>query len=52
MSPTLLEGAIAVILLIVAWGIGSALTPYLLRRFRSRKNLPNRKDKPPRTIDI
>ena len=56
MTPTLLEGAIAIILLFIAWRIGSLLAPLILRRFKRRsssdKSPPDQKNKPPRIIDI
>jgi hypothetical protein len=57
MSPTLLEGAIAILLVWIAWRIGSLLGPRIIRRFRQRyprgqKAPPDRKDKPPYIIDI
>jgi hypothetical protein len=51
MSPTLLEGAIAVLLVWIAWRIGVLLTPWVIRRFRREPKPPNRKDKPPFIID-
>ena len=38
MSPTLLELAVAVILVIVAWQIGLAVAPSILRVLRSLKH--------------
>jgi hypothetical protein len=54
MTPTLLEGAIAVLLLWISWRIGSLLAPRIMRRFKGRsgKTPPDRKDKPPFIIDI
>jgi hypothetical protein len=37
MSPTLLEGAVIVILIIVAWQIGLAIAPSVLRWVRALK---------------
>jgi len=51
MSPTLLEGAIAVLLLWIAWRIGSLLAPRIMARFRQR-SAANKKNKTPPTIDI
>ena len=52
MSPTLLEGAIAVFLVWVAWRIGVLLTPWFIRRFRRPgQKPPDRKNKPPYIID-
>ena len=55
MSPTLLEGAIAILLLWIAWRIGSLLAPWIVRRFRDRRSAgkapPAPKNKPP-IIDI
>jgi hypothetical protein len=51
MSPTLLEGAIAVLLVWIAWRIGCLLAPRIVRRFRDRsprwQRPLNRKEKPP-----
>jgi hypothetical protein len=52
MSPTLLEGAIAILLVWIAWRIGVVLTRLILRRFRERRNPPEKKDKPPFIIDV
>jgi hypothetical protein len=53
MSPTLLEGTIAIFLLWSAWRIGVLLAPWVIRRFRQPgQKPPDRKDKPPHTIDI
>jgi hypothetical protein len=38
MSPTLLEGVIALILLVVAWQIGLALAPLIFRKWRFMKH--------------
>jgi hypothetical protein len=35
MSPTLLEFAVAIILIVVAWQIGIAVAPIIMRRLRS-----------------
>jgi hypothetical protein len=52
MSPTLLEGAIAILLVWIAWRIGVLLAPWVIRRFRPQgQKPPNRKDKPPYIID-
>jgi hypothetical protein len=37
MSPTLLELAVAIILIVVAWQIGLAIAPAILRWMRSLK---------------
>jgi hypothetical protein len=37
MSPTLLEGAVIIILIIVAWQIGLAIAPSVLRWVRALK---------------
>jgi len=37
MSPTLLEFAVAIILIVVAWQLGVAITPLILRWLRSLK---------------
>lgn len=37
MSPTLLEAVMAIILIIVAWQLGIALAPIILRELRSMK---------------
>jgi len=51
MTPTLLEGAIAILLVWIAWQIGSLLAPRIIRRFKGRsssgKTPPDRKNKPP-----
>ena len=54
MTPTLLEGAIAILLVWIAWQIGSLLAPRIMRRFKGRagKKTPDQKNKPPYTIDI
>jgi hypothetical protein len=53
MSPTLLEGAIAILLVWIAWRIGILLTPWFLHRFRgARQKPPGQKNKPPKFIDI
>ncbi len=36
MSPTWLEIAVAVVLLLLAWRIAVLLTPWILRRWRGR----------------
>ena len=55
MSFTLLEGVIAIVLIWIAWRIGSLLAPYVIYRMKSRrasrKFPPERKDKPPIIID-
>jgi len=51
MSPTLLEGAIAVVLVWIAWRIGSLLAPRIAGRFKRRPS-SDKKNKPPPTIDI
>jgi len=65
MSPTLLEGATAIILLWIAWRIGSLLAPRIIWRWRQRhtpghkwqkpekqSNPPDSENKPPFTVDI
>jgi hypothetical protein len=56
MSPTLLEGAIAVLLVWIAWRIGSLLYPWFVRRLRERRSArkppSDRENKPPYIIDI
>ena len=56
MSPTLLEGVIAILLVWIAWRIGSLLAPRIIRRFRVRsrrdKTSTDQKGKPPNIIDI
>jgi hypothetical protein len=37
MSPTLLEFAVAIILIVVAWQIGVAIAPMIMRWLRSLK---------------
>ncbi len=52
MSPTLMEGAIAVFLVLIAWRIGCLLAPWFVRRFRRPgPDRPDRKNKPPFIID-
>jgi hypothetical protein len=38
MSPTLLELAVAIILIVVAWQIGIAIAPAIIRGLRSLKD--------------
>jgi hypothetical protein len=38
MSPTLLELGVAIILIVVAWQIGVAIAPAIIRGLRSLKN--------------
>jgi hypothetical protein len=54
MTPTLMESAIAILLVWIAWQIGSLLAPRIMRRFKGRpgKKTPDEKNKPPYTIDI
>jgi hypothetical protein len=53
MSPTLLEGAIAILLVWIAWRIGILLTPWFIHRFRRARPRPSdQKNKPPNFIDI
>lgn len=51
MSPTLLEGATAILLLWIAWKIGSLLAPRIIRKLRQRYP-SDRKNKRPYIIDI
>jgi hypothetical protein len=51
MSPTLLEGVIAIFLVIIAWRIGVLLAPYIASRIKSRKKPRDPKD-PPHIIDV
>jgi hypothetical protein len=37
MSPTLLEAAIAVVLIVVAWQLGLAIAPIVLRELRTMR---------------
>ncbi|MEI8307794.1 MAG: hypothetical protein WCF99_12100 [Chloroflexales bacterium] len=37
MSPTLLEAAIAIILIVVAWQLGLALAPIVIRELRAMR---------------
>ncbi|MEI7643173.1 MAG: hypothetical protein WCJ55_02580 [Chloroflexales bacterium] len=37
MSPTLLEAAIAVVLIVVAWQLGLALAPIVIRELRAMR---------------
>ena len=52
MSPTLLEGAIAILLVWIAWRIGLLLTPWVVRRFKLQKKPADRNTKPPNIIDV
>jgi hypothetical protein len=53
MSPTLLEGAIALILVWIAWQIGVILTPLVIRKFRRPKPDSTDQKKPPsKIIDV
>ncbi|HEX4084265.1 MAG TPA: hypothetical protein VHY22_05095 [Chthoniobacteraceae bacterium] len=54
MSPTLLEGAVAILLVVVALWIGRILTPCVIRWLREHfpRRKANGKKKPPSTIDI
>jgi len=53
MSPTLLEGAIALLLVWIAWRIGAILSPWVMRRYRQqRRKNGDRKDPPSNIIDI
>ena len=55
MSPTLLEGAIAVLLVGIAIWIGIILAAWLQQRARKRSSTkppPDQKNKPPYIIDI
>jgi hypothetical protein len=53
MSPTLLEGAVAILLVVVALWLGRILTPMVIRWFRDTfpKRKSNDKKKPPYIID-
>jgi hypothetical protein len=51
MSPTLLEGAIAIFLIWIAWQIGVILAPWIIRKFR-RPKPPGQKNSPSKTIDV
>lgn len=37
MSPTLLEAAVAIILIVVAWQLGLALAPIVMRELRAMR---------------
>jgi hypothetical protein len=54
MGPTLLEGAIALLLVAIAIYIGFLLAPFIIRRFRGNGRRGGKDDdgKPPVTIDI
>ncbi len=54
MGPTLLEGAIAVLLIALAVYIGFLVTPWLIRKLRGNSGRGGKDDdgKPPYTIDI
>ena len=52
MSPTLLEGAIAILLVWIAWRIGVLIAPLITRRLKSRKKPRDPIDKPPFIIDV
>jgi hypothetical protein len=56
MSPTLLEGAIALLLVWFAWRIGALLAPRVLHRFRRRRppgqDSSDHSDKQPPIIDV
>jgi len=55
MSPTLLEGAIALLLVWLGWRIGALIAPWIVKRFRNRTRVEkppqNQKKKPPYIID-
>jgi hypothetical protein len=50
MSPTLLEGVIAVLLFLIALQIAMLIARFIMRRRKARDG--DRKNKPPQTIDI
>jgi len=56
MSFTLLEGAIAIVIVVIAWRIGVLLAPRIMHRWAQRRSRgkapPDQKDKPPYIIDI
>jgi hypothetical protein len=52
MSPTLLEGAIAILLVWIAWTIGTMLARRLSRRFKVREIPNDENDKKPPIIDV
>jgi hypothetical protein len=53
MSPTLLEGAIALFLVWIAWRIGVLLSPWVIRKFRSNNpKSTDQKDPPSKIIDV
>lgn len=46
MSPTLLEAAVVIVLIIVAWQLGLALAPIVLRELRTlRQSLDDASDR-------
>jgi hypothetical protein len=53
MSPTLMEGVVAILLVVVALWMGRILTPIVIRWFRDHfpRRKRNGKDKPPFIID-
>ena len=44
MSPTLLEGAIAILLVWIAWRIGALLAPHITSRLKARNALKKPRD--------
>jgi beta-lactamase regulating signal transducer with metallopeptidase domain len=48
MTPTLLEIAVAILLLWVAWRLALLLTPWVLKRIRGRRTAPSQ---PPNKTD-
>jgi hypothetical protein len=52
MSPTLLEGAIAIFLVWIAWRIGVLLAPIVMRKLRAGRKPRDPKEKPPHIIDV
>ena len=52
MTPTLLESAIAILLVWIAWQIGSLIAPRIVRRFKERKDKTTDQNNKPPFIDI
>jgi hypothetical protein len=53
MSPTLLEGAIAILLVWIAWRIGVMLSPWVVYKLTRRgPRKPGEKKPPSKIIDV
>jgi hypothetical protein len=53
MSPTLLEGAIAIFLVWIAWKIGVLLSPWVIHKLRRKKpDLTDQKTPSSKIIDV